>query len=254
MIPFSAPPELPSIAVTYRQATSEEEEDSPNLSSSHKDKERFPTLNRTAGRLKTLFRQASHSHSHSNSHSNSHSHSHSPNHMATSPARQPSFKSYLEQSRKFSEEKDEEEEEKDSSGGETSRRVSSDSDSMGEMGESMSLHGPKGYGVGKSDSFGRPVRPMYYGALRRSGSNETVSSQSTLVAPKAYDLDDSTMDLVDLITPRHQSILTQSRILQHTKSEARRQREREQYVYKRKDRHREMGVGDRIEERNEDGE
>lgn len=98
------------------------------------------------------------------------------------------------------------------------RRVSSsgDSDSMGEL---VSSHGSFGSGGmhhratsygGRSDSFGRNMRPGY--PLRRHNSNESVSSQSTLV-PRVPFYEAEDIGIVDMIRPEaERGGLTMSRI------------------------------------------
>ena len=105
-----------------------------------------------------------------------------------------------------------------SSSGSSSRRVSSDSDSTGEVTITVSNAGSvKGYG--RNDSLERRMRPSYHHRmyertnLRRTGSSETVSSQSTLVQPRDYEMDDPSMAITDFL---HSNVgrqsLTESRI------------------------------------------
>lgn len=181
VLPYSSPPELPSIAVTYRQPTNH---CTPSLSSSHREKDKFPSMNRAADKIKTLIR-------------------HVP--MAKSP-KQPSFQSYVE----LKEDKRE---------GGASRRVSSDSDTANEMSSTTGGSHRPGGGLreyGGSSTQQRGTRPNYhYGyGLRRSGSTETVSSQSTLVPrTSVYETDESSVGILDLLPSEiRQQSLTQSNI------------------------------------------
>ena len=151
---------------------------------------------------------------------------------------------------------------KDVSSDDSSRRMSSDSDSTAENAGSVSSHSYSGSmrGYSRNDSFGRAMRPSYhmYAPLRRTGSNETMSSQSTLVNRlsilEAADDDSSIMDLLPPgIRPDR---LTQSSILAHSKIEARRQRlyGRTMYEYERKEREEEGGRDEQPEATVEDGE
>ncbi len=185
---------------------------SPNLSSSHKDKDKFLSMNRAADKIKTLIR-------------------HVP--LARS-LKQPSFQSYVDFKR-------------EDRGG-TSRRVSSDSDTANELSSSsVGSHGSVSSlrEFGGSGSLHRGMRHNYhygYGGtgLRRTGSSETVSSQSTLV-PRAsvYETDESSVGITDLLPSEiRQQSLTQSRIRDFVeRSEERRyhrpfdRREREMYDY-----------------------
>ena len=115
------------------------------------------------------------------------------------------------------------------------RRVSSsgESDSMGEL--LSSSHGGFGgsgsvsmrstsYGHGgRSDSFGRNMRPGY--PLRRHNSNESVSSQSTIVPRVSFYEAEDTYGIVDMIRPEtERGGLTQSRINALQRSEDRKHR------------------------------
>ena len=180
--------------MTYRQPTSSY---SPNLSASHKDKDKFLSLNRTAVKIKTLIRQA---HGHA-------SMSRSP--VARSP-KQPSFQSYVD----IKESKTDEEDGILDRSEELSRRKAS----SGSDGSGSSLNTLREYS--RTDSFTRNMRPSYHyplqgSNLRRTGSSETVSSQSTLVQkPSFYETDDSSMGITDFLLPSesHHGGLTQSRI------------------------------------------
>ena len=71
---------------------------------------------------------------------------------------------------------------------------------------------------GRSDSIGRGVKPSYHhhGGVRRSGSDETISSQSTLVPHTSLlESDNNPLGIADLI--HAQPTLTQSRIRAHDK-------------------------------------
>ena len=74
------------------------------------------------------------------------------------------------------------------------------------------------YSAGRSDSIGRGVRPGYRVGLRRSGSDDTMSSQSTLVPPSSFLLqsEDHPLGIADLIHTS-QPTLTLSRIQAHDK-------------------------------------
>ena len=196
----SSSPELASIAVTYRQPTSNY---SPNLSSSHKNKEWLRPLNRTSMKLRTLIHRGQ-----------------SPKHATHSP-KHPSFQSFIDTP--VSEEGQEEDEEEEKDHAHTlSKRTSSEGESVG--GGSHG-HGGSQQTYGRSDSFGRNVKPSYhlYGSnLRRSGSGDTFSSQSTLVPKLLYDPDDSSLGITDYLQLDYgRKGLTPAKILAHTKSEAR---------------------------------
>ena len=231
----STPTELPSIAVTYRQPSSAY---SPNLSSSHKDKSKFLSLDKAGDRLRTIFRP-----SQSPGHSNHHH----------SPRRHPSFQSYVSLSKDPKSSSShaaaaEDEEEKLSSGG-SSRRVSSDSDSTGEGPVITVSNAGSGKGYSRNDSLERRMRPSYHHHhhriyertnLRRTGSSETVSSQSTLVQPRDFELDDSSMAITDFIQlGLGQQSLTESRV--HAQERLYERRPRNLYDYRRK----EMFVADK---------
>ena len=220
--------ELPSIAVTYRQPSSAY---SPNLSSSHKDKSKFLSLDKTADRLRTIFRP-SQSPSHSNHHHNS-------------PRRtSASFQSYVKDLKSSHPADDEEEK---LSSGSSSRRVSSDSDSTGE-GAVISTSGAGGSvkGYSRTDSLERRTRLSYHHHhhhhrsyertnLRRTGSSETVSSQSTLVQPRDCEIDDSSMAITDILQSGiGRQSLTESRVHAQERLYERRPR-RNLYDYRRKE-------------------
>ena len=191
----SSLPELPSIVVTYRQPTSQY---SPNLSTSHKSKEWLRPLNRTSMKLRTLIHRGQ-----------------SPKHATHSP-KHPSFQSFIDApvSEEGKEEDEEEESQEKDHVHHLSKRTSSDG-----------AHGGSQHAYGRSDSFGRNVKPSYhlYGSnLRRSGSGDTFSSQSTLVPKLLYDADDSSLGITDYLQLDYgRKGLTPAKILAHTKSEAR---------------------------------
>lgn len=115
---------------------------------------------------------------------------------------------------------------------EATRRVSSggSSDSLGDMngshgGSTSSGTVRGGYSSGRSDSLTRGMKPPYSGyQLRRYGSSESMSSQSTLVNRTGYEAeDDSQQSITDLIG-MGRSGLTRSQINAHMRSEARKQR------------------------------
>ena len=209
----SSLPELPSIVVTYRQPTSHY---SPNLSTSHKSKEWLRPLNRTSMKLRTLIHRGQ-----------------SPKHATHSP-KQPSFQSFIDApvSEEGKEDEEEEPQEKDHVH-HLSKRTSSDGENVG--GGSHGHGGPQ-QTYGRSDSFGRNVKPSYhlYGSnLRRSGSGDTFSSQSTLVPKLLYDADDSSLGITDYLQLDYgRKGLTPAKILAHTKSEA---RKHQMYSHNRRD-------------------
>ena len=209
--------------VTYRQPSSSY---SPNLSARHKnkdkdkDKEWLRPLNRTSLKLRTFIHRGQ-----------------SPKHLSRSP-RNPSFQSFIDvpvseegrEDRKAGEAEEqgageEEEPQEKERSRPPSRRVSSDSENVGGGGVMMSSHGSGSSlrGYGRSDSFGRNMKPgyhLYSSNLKRSGSSDTFSSQSTLVPRHSlYEPDDSITDLLQL--DYGQKGLTPAKILAHTKSEAR---------------------------------
>ena len=109
---------------------------------------------------------------------------------------------------------------------EATRRVSStgSSDGLGDMNGGPGV--VRGYSTsGRSDSLTRGMKPSYGGyQLRRHGSSESMSSQSTLVNRTGYVAEDDTQQsIIDLIGMGH-SGLTRSQINAHMKSEARKQR------------------------------
>ncbi len=179
--------------MTYRHSNSHY---SPPLPSNHRDKDKFPSMNRAADKLKTLIR-------------------HVP--MARSP-KQPSFQSYV----------DLKGEKRREAADSTLRRVSSGSDTGNEFGGASVVSLRE---FGGSGSVPRGMRHNYhYGyGLRRTGSSETVSSQSTLV-PRAsvYETDESSMGIMDLLpTEIRQQSLTQSKIRDFVeRSEGRRYHDR----------------------------
>lgn len=100
---------------------------------------------------------------------------------------------------------------------ESSRKTSSESE---EVSESMGArYGGGQYPSGRSDSFGRGVRPSFSRhGMKRSESNDTLSSQSTLVPRTSLLDDDHPMGIADLIRAPSHPTLTQSRIWAHDKS------------------------------------
>ena len=76
---------------------------------------------------------------------------------------------------------------------------------------------------GRSDSFGRGVRPAYHRhGMKRSESNDTLNSQSTqstiVPRPSLLESDDHPQGIADLIRGPSRPTLTQSRIWAHDKS------------------------------------
>ena len=104
-----------------------------------------------------------------------------------------------------------------------SRRVSSSGES-----DSQELAGSLGSGTvraysmpSRSDSLGRNTRPSHH-LHKRYGSNESVSSQSTLVKREPYEEIETSYGIMDMIGPElGHGRLTQSRINAHARSEAR---------------------------------
>ena len=96
-----------------------------------------------------------------------------------------------------------------------------------DMEESASSGGGGRYLSGRGDSFGRGVRAAYPrggggggggGGMRRVGSDETISSQSTLVARTSLlEADDHPLGIADLINAPSRPTLTQSRVMAHDK-------------------------------------
>jgi hypothetical protein len=73
------------------------------------------------------------------------------------------------------------------------------------------------YSSGRSDSFGRGLRPGYRQGMRRSGSDDTMSSQSTLVPHSSLlHSEDHPLGIADLIHTSRPT-LTQSRVRAHDK-------------------------------------
>ena len=108
------------------------------------------------------------------------------------------------------------------------RHVSSGvpSDGLGDMNGAHVTSGMvRGYSSGRSDSFSRGMRPTYGGyQLRRHGSSESMSSQSTLVNRTGYDAEDDPQQSITDLIGMGQSGLTRSRINAHMRSEARKHR------------------------------
>lgn len=71
----------------------------------------------------------------------------------------------------------------------------------------------------RSDSFGRGIRPTYSRhGMKRSGSDDTISSQSTLVTRTSLlDSYDHPLGIADLINAPSRPTLTQSRVMAHDK-------------------------------------
>ena len=116
-----------------------------------------------------------------------------------------------------------------------SRRPSSEgeSDNTGDLGSGFIARGSVSHHhssssrhYGRGDSFGRNMRPSY-GMLKRSGSSDTFSSQSTLVQRPSF-YEDPSIGLMDYISDKigGQNSLTQDRIRAHTRFEAKKQRQR----------------------------
>ena len=83
---------------------------------------------------------------------------------------------------------------------------------------------------GRSDSLGRGLKPFNHSQLRRCPSNESMSSQSTLVPKTGYEHDD-TIGIADILrntAPSHG--LTQSNIRDHVKQEARKHNHGRHYL------------------------
>ena len=84
-----------------------------------------------------------------------------------------------------------------------------------------------GYSSGKSDSLTRGMKPNYGGyQLRRHGSSESMSSQSTLVNRSGYDAEDDPQQSITDLIGMGRSGLTRSQINAHMKSEAKKHRHR----------------------------
>lgn len=100
---------------------------------------------------------------------------------------------------------------------ESSRKTSSESEEVSESTGARYSGGQ--YPSGRSDSFGRGVRPPFSRhGMKRSESNDTLSSQSTLVPRTSLLDDDHPMGIADLIRAPSHPTLTQSRIWAHDKS------------------------------------
>ena len=106
------------------------------------------------------------------------------------------------------------------------------------------------YSSGRSDSFGRGVRPTYpRHSMKRSESDDTISSQSTLV-PRTSLLDSDDHPIADILRATMQPMLTQSQVWAHDKSASSRHR---QYRGYRSERRKAGKEGDRGEEEEEEG-
>lgn len=102
---------------------------------------------------------------------------------------------------------------------------------FGSSGGGSSSHSSSTKGSsGRSDSLGRGLKSFSHSQLRRYPSNESMSSQSTLVPKVGYEHDDS-MGIADILrttAPGHG--LTQSNIRDHVKQEARKHSHGKHYL------------------------
>lgn len=90
-------------------------------------------------------------------------------------------------------------------------------DSEGSTDVAPAAFGAGRYSSGRSDSFGRGMRPGYRPGMRRSGSDDTMSSQSTLVPHSSLlQSEDLPLGIADLIHTSRPT-LTQSRVRAHDK-------------------------------------
>ncbi len=133
-----------------------------------------------------------------------------------------------------------EEEEEEEEEGEKVRQVLSDkeNDMLMELNMNRSHSSNSGGGgsyshsqirnYGRSDSFGRGLKPSYSYQMKRYPSNDSMSSQSTLVAKlSSYDNEESS--LADILGGGGEQGLTLSNINDHLKSEARKDKHGRHY-------------------------
>ena len=120
-----------------------------------------------------------------------------------SPRSGPTLRTYIEPETSGGEGKEVGEEESE-------RKTSTDSEAPAPFGVGR-------YSSGRSDSFGRGLRPGYRQGMRRSGSDDTMSSQSTLVPHSSLlHSEDHPLGIADLIHTSRPT-LTQSRVRAHDK-------------------------------------
>lgn len=245
--PCSSGPELPTISVTYRQPCSSTEP-LPQPVVGSREKERL--ISSSMQTLRNKFRTFSQK---SRGRVNN---SCSPQRLSHSP-RHASLKTYVDESGGAEGEEEEEEEQGKGEGrhsNASSRKPSTDSESIPEAAPHSAGYSSVRYGSGRSDSFGRGVRPFYHRhppGLKRSESNDTLSSQSTLVPRTSFlESEDHPLGIADLIHDSHRPTLTQSRVWAHENSASRHR----QQVYHHYNREGQKARKDGRVERREEGE
>ena len=189
--PISPFPELPSVSVTYRQPpcpspspVSSSSPPHPTIGSKEKEK-----LLGSFTILRNKFRNISQK----------------TRARVESPRSGPSLRTYIEPDVGRGEGKEEEREQKMA----TNTEGHAEAPPVPSFGRYSSS--------GRSDSFGRGVRPGYRG-MRRSGSDDTMSSQSTLVPHSSLlHSEDPPLGIADLIHTSRPT-LTQSRVRAHERS------------------------------------
>ena len=201
VLPLSTFPELPSVSVTYRQPPSSVPSPAtpspPLLVVGSKEKEKLLGSFTT---LRNKFRNMSRG-------------VRSPQRILSPRGGGATLKTYLDGER-GKEEKEEEEH-----GVMSPHKALSDSGGALEPQEVERGRARYPYSVGRSDSFGRgemqPAYPRH--SIKRSGSSDTISSQSTLVPrPSLLDSDDPPLGIADLIRSSRPT-LTRSRVQAHDK-------------------------------------
>ena len=247
--PRSSGPELPTISVTYRQPPSSADS-LPQPVVGSKEKERL--LSSSMQTLRNKFRTFSQK---SRSRVNN---SCSPQQLSYSP-RRASMKAYMDEGGGV---EGEEEEEEGKEGGKrsnaSSRKPSTDSESIPEAAPHSAGYSSARYSSGRSDSFGRGVRPFYHRhgpGLKRSESNDTLSSQSTLVPrPSFLESEDHPLGIADLIHDSHRPTLTQSRVWAHENSASRHRQQAYHHYNQEGQKSRKDGRAEGREEEGEEGE